>query len=104
MKTIFYSKPWLTDADQAVMMDVMHSAMLAQGKRTEEFERRVSEWLGVVNGRGVAVGCGSAAIVVALQALEVGVGGEVVLPTYVCSKVLESDMGHDQSFRFPLDT
>jgi perosamine synthetase len=63
--------------------------MLAQGQKTEEFESAFSKWLGVKE-NGIAVGSGSAAIVLALDALEVGDGDEVILPTYVCPKVMEA--------------
>src|SRR5882672_11343027 len=89
MKEILHSKPWITDADNAALADLMRSGMLAQGTKTAEFERAVSEWVGVKDS-GVAVGSGAASIVLALDALGIGSGDEVVLPTYVCPKVPEA--------------
>ena len=89
MKPILHSKPWLVEADLVAVTDVLRTGMIAQGKSTQEFERALSSWVGVEDG-GVAVGSGAAALVLALSALGVGVGGEVVLPTYVCPTVLEA--------------
>ena len=88
MSLIPHSKPWITDADRQALEQVLGTRMLAQGERTRQFEQAVSEWVGGAG--GVAVGSGSAALVLALTALEVGGGDEVVLPTYVCPSVLEA--------------
>ena len=89
MKEVLHSKPWITDEDRAAVADVMRSGMLAQGEKCREFEAALGAWMGVDEG-GVAVGSGSAAIVLALQALEIGEGDEVVLTSYNCPKVLEA--------------
>lgn len=88
MSMIPHSKPWITDADRRALDEVLGAHMLAQGERTQQFETALSEWVGGEG--GVAVGSGSAALVLALMALEIGEGDEVVLPTYVCSSVLEA--------------
>ncbi len=88
MKPILHSKPWVTETDMKAVSDVLNTGMLAQGEITKEFERAIVGWVEVEND-GVAVGSGSAAILLALKALNVGAGDEVILPTYVCSTVLE---------------
>jgi UDP-4-amino-4-deoxy-L-arabinose-oxoglutarate aminotransferase len=88
MSMISHSRPLITDADRRALDEVLASRMLAQGERTQQFEQKLSEWVGGEG--GVAVGRGSAALVLALRALDIGEGDEVVLPTYVCRSVLEA--------------
>jgi perosamine synthetase len=89
MKPIPHSRPWLTEADTAAVIGTLQSEMIAQGEQTRAFEHAMSRWVGVEEG-GIAVGRGAAALVLALLALGVGVGDEVVLPTYVCPSVFEA--------------
>ena len=88
MSVIPHSKPWITTADLKAVESVIRGGMLAQGDRTRELELRLAAWLNDKD--GVAVGSGSAALVLALHGLDVGNGDEVVLPTYVCASVLEA--------------
>src|SRR5205823_6195542 len=48
-----------------------------------EFERAMATSIGVTG--GVAVSSGTAALELALRALEIGEGDEVVMPSYVCA-------------------
>lgn len=86
---ILHSRPFLTDADVGAAAQALRSQMVAQGERTAEFERAVSQWVASEH-PGVAVGSGSAAIALALQALDAGPGSQIVLPTYVCPGVMEA--------------
>jgi len=65
---------------------VMSSKMIATGALTNVFEYQVASYLGLRG--GVATSSGTAALYMSLRALDVGVGDEVVLPTYVCTTVL----------------
>ncbi len=83
-----HSKPWITPADIEAVAAVLGSNMIGQGALTRGLEQRLATW---VDGHdGVGVGSGSAALVLALNALEIGMGDEVILPTYVCPSVLEA--------------
>jgi UDP-4-amino-4-deoxy-L-arabinose-oxoglutarate aminotransferase len=62
--------------------------MLGQGERTAALERRLAAWQGARG--GVGVGSGSAAILLALKAMDIGAGAEVIVPTYVCRSVAEA--------------
>lgn len=78
-----HSRPSIEEADIRSATDVMRSGRLAQGPVVEEFERRMSAYLGLSG--GVAVSSGTAALEVALRALGIGPGSEVILPSYVCA-------------------
>jgi perosamine synthetase len=88
MRVIPHSKPWITEADKLAVNEVLISRMLAQGERTKQLECALSEWVGGEG--GVAVGSGAAALALAMMALQVGPGDEVILPTYVCTSVFEA--------------
>jgi dTDP-4-amino-4,6-dideoxygalactose transaminase len=80
---ITHSRPTLDDADARAAAAVVRSGRLAQGAHVEEFERRMASFVGVRG--GVAVGSGTAALELALLALGIGRGDEVILPSYVCA-------------------
>ena len=60
----------------------MRRGWIAAGPEVAAFERELAAWLGVE--AVAAVASGSAALELALRALGVGPGDEVVIPTYVC--------------------
>ena len=88
MESIPHSCPWITDEDVVAVSDVLMSSMIGQGERVRCLERRLAAWLHATD--AVAVGSGSAGIVLALHGLGVGLGDQVILPTYVCRSVLEA--------------
>jgi len=61
---------------------------LAQGPEVEGLERRAREHLDA--GNAVAVSSGTAALELVLRALGAGEGGEVIIPSYVCTAVLNA--------------
>jgi dTDP-4-amino-4,6-dideoxygalactose transaminase len=63
--------------------EVLRSGHVAQGRAVEQFERGMAGYLGLQG--GVAVSSGTAALEVALRALGVMAGDEVILPSYVCA-------------------
>lgn len=80
---IAHSRPTLDDHDAQAVTKVVRSGWLAQGARVEEFERRMASFVGVRG--GVAVGSGTAALELALLAIGVKSGDEVILPSYACT-------------------
>ena len=62
--------------------------MIGQGAQTIELETSSAHGWGELG--GVAVGSGTAAPTLALQAVGCGPGGEVSFPTYVCRAVLQA--------------
>ena len=83
-----HSRPWINKADRHAVTSVLASGMLAKGAKVGEFESSVCDYLGA--NHAVAQSSGTAALVLALRTLEICRGDEVILPTYVCSSVLES--------------
>jgi perosamine synthetase len=88
MEPIQHSCPWITDEDIVAVAAVLKSSMIGQGEQVRSIEQRLSAWLHASD--AVEVGSGGAAIVLALRGLKVGLGDEVILPTYVCRSVLEA--------------
>lgn len=88
MRLIPHSRPWISEEDRKAVKEVLDSLFLAQGERTQVLEQTLSSWVHAAG--GVAVGSGSAALSLALIALGVKAGDEVLLPTYVCPSVMET--------------
>jgi len=78
-----HSRPTLGSQDVQALTAVARSGQLAQGARVAEFERGVAAYLGVHG--GVAVSSGTVALELALLALGIGRGDQVILPSYVCA-------------------
>jgi len=83
-----HSRPFIDDEDAREVQRVLLSGQLAQDGEVARFESRLASFVGV---RGaVAVSSGSAALHLALLALKVGPGDEVIVPSYVCPAVLNA--------------
>jgi len=78
-----HSRPTLVEADAQAVSDVVRSGRIAQGDRIAAFERAVAKMTG--QGQGVAVSSGTAALFLALKALGISPGDEVIFPSYVCT-------------------
>jgi len=87
---ITHSKPTIDQDDFKSVMDVLESGYLVQGEQVARFEEALSSFVGVRS--GVAVSSGTAALHLSLIALGVGEGDEVIIPSYVCSAVLNAVM------------
>ncbi len=81
-----HSRPSIETDELQAAIDVLRSRRLAQGGMVEQFERGMAAYLGLAG--GVAVSSGTAALEVALRALGIGSGDEVILPSYVCAAPL----------------
>lgn len=77
-----HSRPTLEEEDASRVARVVASGQIAQGPEVDAFERAMALRLGVP--AAAAVSSGSAALELALRALEVGAGDEVIIPTYAC--------------------
>jgi dTDP-4-amino-4,6-dideoxygalactose transaminase len=72
----------VSDADAERVARVVRSGQIAQGPEVAAFERELAARLGTED--VAVVSSGSAALELALRALEVGAGQEVIIPTYAC--------------------
>jgi len=90
MKQILHNKPTIGKEEIKAAQRVLVSGWLAQGKEVEKFEEEFSKFLGFDKGHAAAVSSGTAALYVALVALGVKSGDEVITPTYVCSAILNA--------------
>ena len=70
------AKPLIGAEEQASVAEVLASGMLAQGSKVRRFEEQFAEWCGVHH--AVAVSSGTAALHLALLAMGVGRGDEVI--------------------------
>lgn len=77
-----HSRPSITDDDAERVARVVRSGQLAQGPEVAALERELAARLRVEDAAVVA--SGTAALELALAALGVGAGDEVLIPTYVC--------------------
>ena len=70
------AKPLIGEEEKRAVMEVMDSGQLAQGSRTQAFEKAFAEYIGTKY--AIGVNSGTAALIVALQAHGVGAGDEVI--------------------------
>jgi dTDP-4-amino-4,6-dideoxygalactose transaminase len=73
-------RPSITKADIKAASDVLASGMLVQGKNVETFENRIAAFVGVKH--AIAVSNGTATMHLALIALGIGKGDEVIVPAF----------------------
>ena len=79
---IAHSRPSITDEDVERVAVVVRSGQLAQGPEVAALERELAARLGVE--AAAVVASGTTALELALRALDVGAGHEVLIPSYVC--------------------
>ena len=85
---ISLSKPAIGEAEREAVMRVLDSGMLAQGPEVAAFE---TEFSTAVDGRScVAVNSGTSALHVALAALGIGPGDEVIVPSFTFAATANS--------------
>ncbi|HJR94390.1 MAG TPA: aminotransferase class I/II-fold pyridoxal phosphate-dependent enzyme, partial [Gaiellaceae bacterium] len=74
------ARPDVGEAELAALAEVVGTGQLTMGPKVEEFERAIAERVGTAH--AAVVSSGTAALHVALLALEVGPGDEVIVPAY----------------------
>lgn len=72
--------PDIQDQDVDAVVAVLKSGMLIQGKKVEELETNIANFLNVKH--AIAVSNGTATLHLALVALGIGVGDEVIVPAF----------------------
>ena len=88
VSSIPHSRPTLTEGDLRAVAETIQSGFIAQGDKVAAFEQEMARMHGVRG--GVASNSGTTALHLALLALNVGEGDEVLLPTYACSALLHA--------------
>lgn len=85
---IGHSRPTINGRDIASAIQVLRSGYVANGPACRKFERSFSKFIGV--SQSAAVASGTAALHLALSALDAGPGDEIIIPSFVCSSVLNA--------------
>lgn len=82
---LVFGQPVIEDAEIAEVVESLQSGWIGTGPKVERFERMLEQYVGVPHVRCVS-SC-TAALMLGLQALEVGPGDEVIVPamTFVAS-------------------
>ena len=80
------AKPDITDADREAVMDVLRTPQLSMGPKIAEFEQAICNYTG--SRYAVAVNSGTSALQIAVRALGLQAGGEVILASFTFSALL----------------
>jgi len=78
-----HSRPAINQEELRGAAEALGSGQMAQGPRGERFERDMAAFFGLQG--GAAVSPRTAALELALRALRIGAGDEVIMPSYVCA-------------------
>lgn len=81
-------QPVITETDTAYLCERMQAGLLDDEREVERFESEFARRVGTRE--GLAVNSGTSALHVALHALGVGPGDEVILPSYTCVALLHA--------------
>jgi perosamine synthetase len=80
------AKPEITDSDRQAVLDVLHTPHLSMGPKVLEFEQAICDYTG--SRYAVAVNSGTSALHIAVRALGLEPGAEVILPSFTFSALL----------------
>lgn len=88
MKIIQHSRPTVGKEEMSAVQRVVKSAYLSMGQEVASLEKEMASRLKMKG--AAAVSSGTAALHLALAGLKIGPGDEVILPTYVCTALLNA--------------
>jgi perosamine synthetase len=88
MQMIPHSRPTIDQDEIDAAVAVLQSGRLAQGEQVLKFEKDLASLIGAAG--ALAVSSGTAALHLSLLALEIGEGDEVVIPSFVCTALLNA--------------
>jgi perosamine synthetase len=80
------AKPEIADEDRDAVLDVLRTPHLSMGPKLSEFERAICDYTGCKY--AVAVNSGTSALQIAVRALGLERGSEVILPSFTFSALL----------------
>lgn len=84
-KFIPFALPEIGEEEIRAVTDCMRSGWLTTGKVAKQFEQDFLSYLGNETGNAIAVNSATMGLYLALEAFGVGVGDEVIVPTYTFS-------------------
>ena len=82
-----FHKPYITDDEVSGVLDTIKSGWLTMGPKTTEFELEFSNYVG--SSHAVALNSGTSALHLALKAIELCQGDEVIVPTMTFTATAE---------------
>lgn len=85
---IEHSRPTIEQSDFAILKNVLHSSHLSENGLVRNFEAKLKNFIGTKF--AVATNSGTSALHLTLLGLNISRGSEVILPSYVCSSVLNA--------------
>jgi dTDP-4-amino-4,6-dideoxygalactose transaminase len=84
-----FARPDIGDAEIAAVGAAMRSGWVTTGPRTKEFEQSFTDYLGGQGLQSIAVNSATAGLHLALEALGIGPGDEVIAPTLTFTATVE---------------
>lgn len=87
-KFLPFSLPDIGDAEIAEVVDSLKSGWVTTGPKAQKFEQNFAAYLGA-NVEAIAVNSATSGLHLALEALGVGAGDEVIVPTYTFTSTAE---------------
>jgi dTDP-4-amino-4,6-dideoxygalactose transaminase len=86
--TIPHSRPTLGPEEAGAVCAVIESGYIAAGKRVHKFEKAFADFLDL--DYAISTSSGTSALHLTLLAMEIGPGDEVIIPSYVCTALLNA--------------
>jgi perosamine synthetase len=83
-----HNKPSIGIEESRAMEEVIASGWIAPGEKVKQFEQAFADYVGAEY--AIAVNSGTAALTVALKALGIFRGNEIIVPTYACAAVVNA--------------
>ncbi|MDE1890229.1 MAG: DegT/DnrJ/EryC1/StrS aminotransferase family protein [Planctomycetota bacterium] len=83
-----HSRPTIEESDVLAVSNILRSGNIAQQNTVKKFEQELAHYIGVKG--GVATSSGTAALHLALLALDITKKDTVAMPSYVCTAVLNA--------------
>jgi dTDP-4-amino-4,6-dideoxygalactose transaminase len=84
-----FALPELGDEEIAEVVDTLRSGWVTTGPKTRRFEQAFTEWLGDPTLESIAVNSATAGLHLALEALGIGPGDEVITTTHTFTATAE---------------
>jgi len=85
---IAHSRPTLGPDEAQAVSEVIESGYVAEGEKVKNFERAFADFLGA--DYAMSTNSGTSALHLTLLAMGIGPGDEVIIPSYVCSALLNA--------------